>query len=105
MLFKKLDFTPGKIVYDDFDIDPDIPLEQQLFSLKEDMFQVNYDDKYLIDVGWGPEFNLNGKFKVKIIKNFNWVKPIYFKRTNNLGTLSKLVEECIKKIKMDLKYG
>ena len=101
-MLKKLDFKPGKIVYDDFDINPNIQLEQQTFSLKEDMFQVNYDNKYLIDIGWGPEFNLKGKFKIRIIKDFNWIDPIYFKRTNNLKKLYKLVEECIRIIKAEV---
>jgi len=94
-MIKELDFTPGRIVYDDFDIDPRISFEQQIFSLKEDLFQVNYNDKYLIDVGWGPEFDLKGKFKIRIIKNFNWIEPIYFRQTSDLKTLYTLLEECI----------
>jgi hypothetical protein len=101
-MLKKLNFKPGKIVYDDFDINPNIPLEQQIFSLKEDMFQVNYHDKYLIDIGWGPEFNLKGKFKIRIIKNFNWTNPIYFKQTSSLKKLFKLVEECVRIIKTEI---
>ena len=101
-MFKEIDFTPGKIVYNDFNIDANIPFEQQIFSLKDDILQVNYNDKYLIDVGWGPEFDLSGKFKIRIIKDLNWKKPMYFKRTNSLDNLYKIVRDCVKIIKNNL---
>lgn len=99
MIFKNLDFSPGKITYDDFDIDPNKTFEQQIFSLKEDMLQVNYDHEYLIDVGWGPEFSLKGKFKVRIIKSFDWTNPVYFKKTSNLEDLQFLLKACIDKVR------
>ena len=98
-MFEELDFSPGMVVYNDFDINPNIPFEKQIFSLKEDMFQVNYNDKYLIDIGWSPDFDINGKFKIRIIKDFDWVNPIYFKKTNNLKQLYKLLKKCIEIIK------
>ena len=101
-MLKDINFAPGKIVYDDFQINPDMALEKQIFSLKEDMFQVSFCDKYLIDIGWNPEFNLNGNFKIRIIKNFDWSNPIYFKQTNNLNTLDKSVKECIEIVKQNL---
>lgn len=102
-MFKDLDFTPGIVIYNDFDINPKIPLRKQKFSLKEDMLQVNYGDLYLIDIGWGPEFNPNGKFKIKIIKNFDWAEPVYFKTTDNLNQLYKYLENCVEIVRNFLK--
>lgn len=102
-MFKELDFKPGKITYDDFNIKPDIPFKEQIYSLKEDLFQVSYDDKYTIDIGWSPDFEVNGKFKVRIIKDYDWSNPLYLKQTNNLTKLDKYVEECAALVKEFLK--
>lgn len=41
-MFEKIQFEPGKIVYDDMQIDPNLSLESQIDNLKEGLFQVNY---------------------------------------------------------------
>lgn len=92
-MLKKIDFSPGKITYDDFDINPQIPFEEQEFSFKEDLFQVLYGDKYIIDIGWYPDCEKNGKFKIRIIKDYNWMNPIYCKKTKNFKLLYKFVNE------------
>lgn len=102
-MFKKINFEPGKIIYNDFDIDINLPFEQQIFSLKEDLLQVNYDDKYLIDIGWAPEFDTKGKFKIRIINDLDWSSPIYFKQTNSVKKLYELTCDCIEIIKTNLK--
>ena len=94
-MFKNLDFSPGIVVYDDFNIDKNIPLKEQFFSLKEDLFQVSYkNDMYLIDIGWYSDLNLSEKFRVVIIKNYDWDAPIYSKKTKDLKQLDKIVKEC-----------
>ena len=94
MFFNDIDFSPGIITFDGFDINPNQSLEDQILSLREDMFQVNYNGKYIIDIGWKPNLNINGKFKIRIIKDYDWDNPIYFKKTKNLNTLHKHVKEC-----------
>ena len=44
--------------YNDFCINPDIPLFMQLDKLKEDLIQVEYDSGHILDIGWYPEFKL-----------------------------------------------
>lgn len=79
-MISDIDFGNGKIVYNDFNIKKDIPLEEQIWELKEDLLQVKYSfrnkDVYLIDVGWYPEFNVNGEFRLCLVKNYNWDIPI-----------------------------
>ncbi len=50
MTIEKLNFKNGKIIYDDFDIDLSRPLDEQIFSLKEDLLQAEYG-KYILDIG------------------------------------------------------
>lgn len=101
-MLKKLDLSPGKIVYDDFQIKPNIPFEQQKFSFKEDLFQVDFYEKYLIDIGWSPDFESKGNFKIRIIKDYNWTHPLYFKKTNKLDTLPFFIKECVDIIRQKL---
>lgn len=94
-MFKDLDFHPGKVVFNDFDIDIERPLNEQEFSLKEDILQVNYNDEFIIDIGWYPEFDIKGEFKISVIENFEWDEPIMQKKCNDIKTLHEYTKECI----------
>ena len=104
-MFKKLDFKPGKVTYDGFDVNPSMPFEKQLDSLREDLFQVSYNGKYTIDIGWLSDGDPKGNFIVCIIKDYDWEAPIYRKQTNNLKQLDQFVEECAKMVKDLLSKG
>lgn len=93
-MLNKIDFSPGKITYDEFKINPEISFDKQVFLFKEDLFQVTYGDKYLIDVGWYPEIEKNGLFQIVIVKNYDWDNPFFFKKTKNFKELYSYVEEC-----------
>lgn len=92
-MFEKKWFEPGKVVFDDMQIDENASLDSQIDNLKEDLYQVNYDDKYIIDVGWFPSFSLNGHFRVVIIKDFDWESPIFQKKCRTFIELREFVEE------------
>ena len=98
-MFKELDFKPGNVVFDDFPIDPKIPLHDQMEVLKEDLFQVNYFGTYIIDVGWYPEFKETGSFKLTLIKDYNWNEPLMEKRSKDLDELRQYMGECIALVK------
>ena len=69
-MFDKLDYGSGiKYKYVDFDYDNNKDLLEQLDILKEDLIQIQYNNGYIIDVGWYPEFSRNGLFKVYIFEN------------------------------------
>lgn len=73
-----VDFATGEITFNDLVfIDPTVPLVDQVDDLKEDMLQVSYPDESLIDVGWYPSFDPEGKFRVVVVRDFNWESPIY----------------------------
>ena len=78
------DFNPSKgiIVYNDFNLDLSKPIIDQKNFLKEDLLQISFLDNYLLDLGWYPEGNTNGKFVLHIIKDFDWEKPILKKEIN-----------------------
>ena len=46
-------------------------------KFSEDMFNmVNSEKKLIIDVGWYPQFDVNGHFGLIVIKDNVWLKPI-----------------------------
>ena len=104
-MFSEIDFKKGRITYNDFDIDFSKPLEDQIFSLKEDLFQAEYNskEKYLIDIGWYPEMNPKGKFKIRVIKNFDWLNPLYLKECKAKNKLIAFLKEAIDLIDQQLK--
>lgn len=101
-MFEKIQFEPGKIVYDDMQIDPNKSLEGQVDNLKEDLFQVNYNDKFIVDVGWFPSFSKDGHFRIVAIEGFNWEVPVFQKTCRTFIELREYVEEAVSNVKARL---
>lgn len=72
-MFEKISFYPGKVIYEDFHIEINKPLDFEDDGLKEDMFKVQYPDNFILDIGWYDGIN---KFIIYIIKDFDWDNPI-----------------------------
>lgn len=87
-------FYPGKVTYNVFNIDFNKPFADQLEELNEDLIQIKYGDDYLLDIGWYPEGNENGKIVIQVIYMFQWEKPIIREEVSSLNALLN----CIKKI-------
>ena len=98
-MFKNINFEPGIIIYNDFYINPEEALEVQVDYLKEDLFQVNYLGKYIIDLGWYPEFNTDGSFCICVVQDYNWTELIFKKHCKDLKELNKYMQECVDLIK------
>lgn len=96
MILLKLTSKKGEILYNDLYLDEELPLFKQLDNLKEDLLQVSFYNKYLIDIGWYPEFDQNGQFKISAIKEYDWDNPIYISICKTIEDLKKEFEHCIK---------
>ncbi|MDE7424423.1 MAG: hypothetical protein K2N51_12180 [Lachnospiraceae bacterium] len=47
----------------------------QMFAKKsgnENLVQIEYENGYLIDLGWYPEYDSHGELIVQVIKNYDW---------------------------------
>lgn len=73
-------------------------LENQLHELKEDLLQVSYPDNhentYILDIGWYPEFNLNGNFKLVLVRNFEQDTPVIM-RASDFQDIYNALTDCI----------
>ena len=67
---------------------------EQRWSFKEDLLQMGcQNDVITIDVGWYPEFIIDGCFGIKVIKNYNWSNPLIEKETKDFIELEKILKE------------
>lgn len=98
----KINLQAGKIIYNEFHIDFKKPFSEQLDALMEDLVQIDYEDGYLIDLGWHPEYNPQGNFFVQVIKDYNWEKPIYKQQSSDGKQLKELLLKAIDIIKNNL---
>lgn len=95
-MFENINFGRGvNKKYIDFDVNKYISLEEQIDLLKEGMLQISYDNGYLIDVGWYPEFDEEGNFRVSVINDSQWDNPILQKSCRDLNLLDEYIHECI----------
>lgn len=88
----------GKIVFNEFSIKDTIPLSEQINDLKEDMLQIEFPNNFILDVGWRPSFDINGKFFIYLIKNFDWSAPVYYSNAKDLPSLYNQISLAINKI-------
>lgn len=88
----------GNVVFNDFYLKQSIPLNEQRDELKEDMLQVEYPGGYLLDVGWRPSFDINGKFYICLIKDFDWDIPIYNGSAKDIVSLLFEINQAINKL-------
>jgi hypothetical protein len=63
--------------------------------LKEDLFQVEYSEGHIIDVGWYPFFEEDGNFKIVVISEYDWENPTYVKKCNDMETLMLYMKESV----------
>lgn len=92
---KEIDWRGGVVVYDDFAIDVDIPILDQIGLLKEDLIQVQYNESILIDIGWYPEFSTYGSFIVNVVENADWENPLEQCKAKSYRALVNCIRACV----------
>ena len=88
-----LSLLTGHITFDDLSPLTDQPLAAQIDSLKEDLLQVEYGKHLLLDVGWYPEFDETGAFRVVVIKDQDWDHPQWTGQARTLTELTARLTE------------
>ncbi|MEG0635557.1 MAG: hypothetical protein RR517_23830 [Pseudomonas sp.] len=88
----------GKTTFDDLSAFESKNLSEQINDLKEDMLQVEFPRGYLLDIGWRPSFNTNGRFHIVLIKNQNWETPAYTGTTNTMDGVKEHIRRALLKI-------
>jgi hypothetical protein len=97
---KNLNILDGIITYNDFDIDPKNPFENQKYSFKEDILQIKFGSRFILDVGWQPEFDEKGYFITRVVIDHDWMNPLLELKCKDLGELKKDIEKASIVIKL-----
>ena len=103
MLISNNIFYPGKVNYNTFSIDFNKPFAAQEDELNEDLVQVEYNDNYILDIGWYPEGDINGRIIIQLIHNSEWDNPLvhekcldkesFFKSINSIKAIIESITE------------
>lgn len=86
-------FAPGKVKYNSFDISFDMPFDKQIESLTEDIILVEFEHGFIIDIGWYPEFDPEGKLVVQLILNECWDKPVKEEVVADLNEMYEVIKQ------------
>lgn len=91
------DWGTGEVTYWALDgIESSEPLEKQLDELKEDLAQVRFGARTVLDVGWYPEFRSNGEFVVLVVRDGAWDTPIFNEAATDIASLCAVVKRAVR---------
>ncbi len=90
---ENLNILDGVVSYNGFDIDKDIPFADQWYNYTEDILQIKYGDRFLLDVGWYPEHDPKGKFSIVAVVDQDWMNPLLKTKCSTLDELKKAIED------------
>jgi len=97
----KLPLSRSIVSYDTLSNIPeefDLSNDDFLFFLKEDLLQIQCSPiNVILDVGWYPEFEADGQFRISIIQNENWESPLEEKTARDMAQLRKTLKDIIEK--------
>jgi hypothetical protein len=99
MKFEKIIRLGGKVIFDELSnlIDYDIALISE--NLKEDLLQAAFPNEQILDIGWYPEFDKNGAFRISLIADRDWESPIYTDTAKTWSDLDKILDHTLHKVK------
>ncbi|EPF69466.1 hypothetical protein GCM10025882_18790 [Acinetobacter gyllenbergii] len=75
---------------DDFEVN-----EDTVFDLSQDLLQVDFTNSEILDVGWYPDLDVNGVFRVILIKDMNWDFPIVKYECLDIKDLKESIKKVI----------
>ena len=60
---------------------------------KEDILQIKYGDRFILDVGWYPAPNPKGRFVVLAVLDNDWMDPLSTVECRTLSALKEAIEK------------
>jgi len=69
--------------------------EDTVFDLSEDLLQIIFNNNNILDVAWYPDLEVDGFFKIVLIKDMNWDSPIIEKECRGISSLKENISNII----------
>lgn len=63
--------------------------------LKEDLVQVRMSATHILDIGWYPSFDAEGRFKVLVIGDGDWESPSFHREATTWSGLRIAIKEAL----------
>lgn len=103
----------GNIIENDFeDINENLPLHEQLTLLDEDMLMIEFDDDFILSVGWYGNsqkphdyeaYKSTGNFVVCVVHNYDWENVLQASACNTIEELKTAIQNAYAFITADNK--
>lgn len=93
----------GKVIYNEFNFDFSKSLKEQENCLLEDILQISFQNNILLDLGWYPELDFTGGFVLRVIKDYDWEKPLYKIEFKDLSLVSENIKKATNFINLKCK--
>lgn len=90
-----IDVRTDRITYDELLLDLSVPLESQLQQLNQDLFQAEFPNGCVLDIGWYASFSPNGEFRIALNCSSERWEPITQRRRRTLVELKSIVKEFV----------
>lgn len=86
-----------KIEYNNFtEYDMDIHGSKDLFELNEDLLRLcNEKANLIIDLGWYPSHDINGKYLLLLVKDYKWDCPLEQIASNSKKEIIAYIEKWV----------
>lgn len=98
-MIDELNLNGVNVEYNEFHIDFSKPLSEQIWELNEDLLQFSIGENYIVDVGYYPSNELNGRFKIVSIKDYDWENPVIIRNCSDYQSLVADIQAVINKTK------
>lgn len=99
---KNLVIPSGIVTYNEFHIDENIAFEEQGYNYQQDILQIEFGKRFILDVGWYSEMNPKGYFIVKAVFDNDWINPVSKIKCRTLSELKKAIEKTAQFINKNL---
>ena len=87
-----IDFSPGRVVYEEFPLNEKAEWIDDVDNLNEDLLQVTFPGDIRLDIGWYPAQTAKGQFQVRVIRDADWDNPIFYAEVASLAVLRSVLE-------------
>lgn len=100
-MFENFDFKDGKVNFNYFwKVNLKSSLEEDVYSLSEDMLSLSYfDNKYIIDIGW---YENGENFMISLIKDDNWDSPQKIEKIKSKEEIEEVLQIFIEAVYKNL---
>lgn len=95
MLLDTINIRNGTVTYNTFNVDLSKNAASQIPELRQDLLQITYGTRYVIDVGWYPMYKPEGFFLICVVEDSDWDEPLLKLKVTKFEKFISSLQEAI----------